>query len=49
MTVIEVIDETIIYLYSQDISIELKMKFLKFSPLDSVIKFEKSYFKHIFI
>ena len=34
MIVIEVINETIIYLYSQFISIELKMIFLNFTPLD---------------
>ena len=34
MIVREVINETIIYLYSQFISIELKMIFLNFTPLD---------------
>ena len=34
MIVIEVINETIIYLYSQFISIELKMIFLNFTQLD---------------
>ena len=36
--VIEVIDETIVYLYSQIVSVELKMIILIFSPLDRVIK-----------
>ena len=38
MMVIEVIDETIVYLYSQIVSVELKMIILIFSPLDRVIK-----------
>ena len=42
MIVIEVINETIIYLYSQFISIELKMIFLNFTPLDRAIKYQKS-------
>ena len=49
MIVIEAINETIIYLYSQIISIELKMIILNFSPLDLVIKYYKSDFKHISI
>ena len=36
------VNETITYLYSQIISIELKMIFLNFSPLDWVMKYQKS-------
>ena len=49
MIFVELINETVVGLYPQIISIELKIIFLNFSPLGWVINYQKSDFKHISI